>query len=158
MFLRNQSRFVILAACIAGLAGCDRKEPLRVELTGDSITDVAKLSFPGGIETAECGFAVNALAVGGEGDTATISKGRIVYTNLASGDTVITRPIDAASIASFWEGDKAVIGAGDTLKSKRQGISVSIPVEPLQGEVTLDYTTAKSGATQSTAPWRFTCR
>ncbi|MEO5510421.1 MAG: hypothetical protein ABIS27_07300 [Longimicrobiales bacterium] len=158
MSFRNQTRVLILAAAVAGLAGCGRAEPLKVQLQGDSITDVATLSFPGGIQTAECGFTVDAVATGSKGDTATFKQGRLVYTLLGSGDTMMARPMDAASLASFWEGDKPVVAAGSSIKSKRQGISVSIPVQALQGELTFDYETTKSKETQTTAPFRFTCR
>jgi hypothetical protein len=158
MSSRFHTRVLILAGAIAGLTGCDRGQPMSIQLKGDSITAVAKLSFPGGIETAECGFSVNAIATGAEGDTATFTQGRLVYTLLQSGDTMMARSLDAASVASFWEGDKPVVAAGSSITSKRQGISVSIPVQALKGELTLDYTTTKSKETQTAPPFRFTCR
>ncbi len=158
MFLRNRSRILIPAVFIGLMSACSKPEPLKVMLQGDTLTSVAKLEFPGGITTAECGFTVNAVATGEEGDSARLGKGTIVYTMQATGDTMITRPIEAATVASFWEGDQAVVSAGSSLTSKRQGISVSLPVQPLRALVSFEYTGTDGSATQTTEPFAVVCR
>jgi hypothetical protein len=158
MPLRQIAPILVITAC-AFAAGCDRTEPVKVELRGDSIGSIAKTDYPGGVSTTECAFRVRAVAVGGDaGDTVRLGGGRIVYTVEATGDTLISRPLDAASAASFWDGDVAVIPAGDSLRSKRQGISMSTPIQPLRAFVTIDYTSTRAEEQQTTAPFTVVCR
>ena len=156
--LRTKRRIVIVAALVTFTAACDSGEPLRVELQGDTLVSVALLTFEGGATSAECGFMVDAVATGAEGDSATIGAGKIVYTFVATGDTLITRPIDAASTPAFWEGDKATVAAGSKLTSKRQGISISQPTQPLRAFVTFSYTGTDSDEVHETAPFSVVCR
>jgi hypothetical protein len=148
--------FVALAAAIT-LAACGKREPTVVTLKGDSLIGVAKLTFANGAKSADCSFTVNATATGPNGSSATLTKGRVIYTFDQGGDTLMKRPIEPGAVADFFDG-KTTVDVGAMLTSKRQGISVSEPVAPLRGSVTFDYVTTSSKDTATTQPYRFLCR
>lgn len=155
--MSTKSRIVIALAATTMLAACGKKEPTVVTLKGDSIYGVAKLTFPGGAKSADCSFTVTVSATGADGGTATLTKGRVIYTFAQTGDTLMKRPIEPGAVADFFDG-KTTVTVGTAVTSKRQGISVSEPVSPLRGTVTFDYVTGKSKDTTTTTPYVFVCQ
>lgn len=158
MQFRRSTRALILvaAASMAGTA-CKPKETPTVTLKGDSVINVARMTFANGVTSAECVFTVNATAAGPEGSSATLTQGRVVYLLKQTGDTMMKRPIEAAAIPDFFDG-KATISVGTPITSKRQGLSVSQPTQPIQGYVTFDYTAEGAKEPKTTAPYVFVCQ
>jgi hypothetical protein len=151
---------MIAAAVVCGViaGGCDRLRPVTMTLHGDSVAPVALLDYPKGVKGAECGFTVEAEVTGPEGESATLSGGSIVYSMVQTGDTMFVVPVTGDALAHFWEVPTTSIAAGTTLKSKRQGISLSVPVNPVRGSLTFTYTGAGADSARTTDPYVFVCR
>ena len=50
------------------------------------------------------------------------------------------------------------IAAGTKVKSRRQGISLSVPVNPVRGSLTFSYHGAGADTARTTDPYVFICR
>ena len=142
-------------ACLF-VVGCERPEPVVLTLQGDSIILAAELTFEGGARSGECAFSVTAVATGPEGTAANVKSGSVVYTLAQTGDTLMNMPLDSVALASIFKGATS-IAAGSSVEGSRQAISISTPVPPLRGRMTLDYTTEGVDSTLTTAPFNFKC-
>lgn len=146
---------MLLAATV--LVACAEPAPATVTLKGDSLVNVVHMTFAGGASSSECAFSVEAMAAGPKDSKVTLTKGRVIYT-LLTGDTMMKRPIEGAAVADFFEGGSPQIMAGGKITSKRQGLSVSNPPQPLRGFVTFDFTVGDSRETKTSSPYTFVCR
>jgi hypothetical protein len=157
--MRMQTRYaLVFVTSVALTAACDAGGETTVALRGDSIGVVKLQNFAGVGQSGECQFSVEAVASGSESDTVTLVQGRVVYTSETSGDTLITWPIDPAAAGGFWESNSNRLAGGASVKSKPQGISASVPIQPMRGVITFDYTAGDSTDTKTTEPFTFVCR
>ena len=153
----RSSKLIVLAAAAALLGACEKPAPAALILSGDSIEGVSLQEFAGGIKTAECAFEVNAEVTGPEGSSITLTGGNVTYVFKETNDTMMKRPLDAASLKDFFDG-KMTLEAGRKVTAKRQGMSLSQPVRPIVGTVTFDYTVDGKSESKKSTPYTFICQ